>query len=112
MTESILGPHGEAFNAAKHQGRPSPWTCLTYRVGVHYFNEHEFGTSFATLRFYAFGQPLTELGQVELHKGATWDAATLHWPSATVTPLVGQDGQQRITPDYPLPDYLAVRPAP
>ena len=65
-----------------------PEDGLLYRVGVHYFNDHGFGPSDATLRIYIFGLLQFELTRTlsysRLGAGDYWDVAAISWPDADV----------------------------
>ncbi|MCB9727843.1 MAG: hypothetical protein H6746_05055 [Deltaproteobacteria bacterium] len=74
-----------------------------YRLGVHYWSDHDFGPSTATVRVYVHGALQAELNGVTLEDRELWDVGTLHWPSGEVTPTTGTDGGPKITPDYPTP---------
>lgn len=59
----------------------------TYRVGVHYFDDHGFGESFATVRIYVFSELVYEVRDKPLAgSGVWWDVATITWPGGTVVP--------------------------
>lgn len=78
---------------------------VTYRVGVHYWSDHDYGPSLATLRVYAHGVLVFEDAGVELSLHDMWDAATITWPSAAVHPVV-VDGGRKITPGYQNPYFF------
>lgn len=66
----------------------SPEDGATYRIGVHYYNDHRYGTSYASVRVYVFGILQAEYLDQELP--ATdywWEVATVSWPSGAVTPI-------------------------
>ncbi|MGB0591694.1 MAG: choice-of-anchor D domain-containing protein [Myxococcota bacterium] len=62
----------------------SPQDGITYRVGVHYWDDHDFGPSFATVRVYVYGNLVYEAADVRLVKGDLWDALTIEWPSGNI----------------------------
>ena len=74
-----------------------PENGMTYSIGAHYWADHGFGSSFATIRVYLFGTLVFEKAAVELENNDLWEACTLDWPEATVTPI--GNGSQ-ILPDY------------
>ena len=62
----------------------SPQDGITYRVGVHFWDDHGFGASFATVRVYVYGNLVYEAADVRLVKGDLWDALTIEWPSGNI----------------------------
>jgi hypothetical protein len=77
-----------------------PQDGSAYRVGVHYWDDHGFGPSFATVRVYIYGQLVWELSDVKMLDRDLWDAATIDWPSGKVSPVVSPSGGFDITPNY------------
>ena len=75
-----------------------PQDGLVYRVGVHGWDMHGFGHSFATVRVFVRGKLAYESGPVELDSQEFWDALTIVWPSGEVAPLVDADGEPRVVP--------------
>lgn len=73
------GPERVEFN--------SPEVGRVYRVGVHYFNDHGFGSSVATVRVYVFGELVFDETRTLEGTGQMWEVATVAWPSAAVTSL-------------------------
>ncbi|HIA01424.1 MAG TPA: choice-of-anchor D domain-containing protein [Myxococcales bacterium] len=78
----------------------------TYRVGVHYWSDHEYGTSFITLRIYIYSNLVWEQEQVALVNHDMWDAATIDWPSGNVSEIKAGDGSYKITPGYQNPFFF------
>ena len=62
----------------------TPENGLTYKVGVHYWNDHGYGPSYATIRVYIFSNPVFELEDVELLNHDMWTVSTIDWPAGTV----------------------------
>ncbi len=77
----------------------------TYRIGVHYWSDHEYGPSFATLRIYIYSILVFEVTDVKLVNHDMWNAATIDWPSAQVK-LVQKGGGYWITPGYQNPFFF------
>lgn len=73
------GAGPENLNLAQPAGTQAE--PMTYPIGVHYWNDHGFGTSFATLRIYVFGTQVVEFQQVELHPLDMWYVGKLNWPN-------------------------------
>ena len=66
----------------------NPQDGNTYRIGVHYYNDHGFGTSFATVRVYLFGELVFATVDKELRaQDAWWVVAEIDWPSGEVTEI-------------------------
>ena len=75
---------------------------VVYRVGVHYWNDHGYGSAFATVRVYVYGSLVFEVTDVLLVDRDMWDVCGIEWPSGKVT-LVTDAGGYKITPDYANP---------
>lgn len=59
-----------------------------YGVGVHYFNDHGHGPSFATLRIYIHGVLRFEIADRQLPAtDAFWNVGTIAWPSGEIRPV-------------------------
>ncbi len=100
-----------------------PDNDTTYTVGVHYWDDHGFGPSFATVQIY-FGSNLRfELSGIELSHRAMWPVARIHWGTNPTIELIeycagthtacatdadcsGAVCGLRIIPDYNHPEYL------
>ena len=81
-----------------------PENNAIYRVGVHYWSDHRYGPSTATVRIYIDStRVFSETANLVNHD--LWDVATIAWPSGTVTAIT-QDGGKKITPAYPTPFAL------
>ena len=82
---------------------PTPDEGLTYRVGVHYFDDPGFGPAHAFVRVFAHGESRW-FGASRLDQGDLWCAALVgDAPLLSTQPCVDELGQPDITPDYPLP---------
>lgn len=55
----------------------------TYRVGVHYFNDDDFGESTATTKIFVAGELEASYSRI-LQDGEFWEVATIEAPSLTV----------------------------
>ncbi len=74
------GPENVTLDSAEGQ--------MVYRVGVHYFDDHGYGPSFATLKVFIGGVLRYEQASHRLgHSDDFWDVATIAWPSGLVTPI-------------------------
>ncbi len=61
----------------------NPENGVTYRVGVHYWNDHGWGPSIATVKIFGQGRLIYE-DSANLTNGQFWDVAALKWPSAEI----------------------------
>jgi hypothetical protein len=83
-----------------------PENAMTYRVGVHYWNDHNFGPSLATVRVYLYSELVFEQAGVELVNHDMWEVATIDWPSGNVELILGEGGGYKITPNYQHPYFF------
>ena len=79
-------------------GYPAP-APEVYLVGVHYYNDHGFGESLATVRIHIHGQLVFEVPDVSLTDLDLWTVARIEWPSGEVT-VCTEDGGYCILSDY------------
>ncbi|MFH1531888.1 MAG: hypothetical protein ABIK09_14275, partial [Pseudomonadota bacterium] len=79
---------------------------VTYRVGVHYWNDHGYGASYATIRVYINAFLVFEVADVALADKDMWEVCTVEWPSGAVQVVTDPTGQYKITPDYNDPFFF------
>ncbi len=65
----------------------NPESGTNYRIGVHYYNDHGYGVSYATLRVYIFGELVFESRDKEMYNDEWWVVAAVNWPSTEITPI-------------------------
>ena len=53
-----------------------------YTVGVHYWNDHGFGTSYATVNVYIMGVLAVQIEKVEMNVLDMWYVGKLNWPNS------------------------------
>jgi len=101
-----------------------PEAGASYRVGVHYWDDHEFGTSLATVRVFIFANLVFEVTDVELFNHDMWTVTNIAWPPGGTSPQLvkvcggttttcqtdiecgaGKCGM-RIAPNYCHPDFF------
>lgn len=70
-----------------------------YTVGVHYWDDHGFGPSLATVRIFIYSTLVFEISGVELMPGDLWEVADIAWPSGQVSPITGVTGGYKIFSD-------------
>jgi hypothetical protein len=62
----------------------NPTNGLRYSVGVHYFSDHGYGSSYVTLRIYLGGVLDTELRRKRMSDQQFWHALDIEWPERQV----------------------------
>ncbi|MFU8803400.1 MAG: choice-of-anchor D domain-containing protein [Bradymonadaceae bacterium] len=62
-----------------------PENGSTYKVGVHYFSHHGYGTSYATVRIFIGGELIMEQRRKRMEDQQFWHVANITWPSEQVT---------------------------
>ena len=80
-----------------------PEDDTTYKVGVHYWNDHDFGPSYATILVYIYSDLVYSAQDVKLVNQDMWEACTIDWPSGIVSPI---DDGYKIIPDYQNPNFF------
>jgi len=76
-----------------------------YKVGVHYWNDHGYGASYVTVRFYIFSELVFEVSDVKLVPCDMWEVATIDWPTGKVKLVTDTNGGYKITPSYVSPFF-------
>ena len=76
-----------------------------YPVGVHYWNDHGFGTSYASLHIWLMGNPTVQLFKVEMHPLDMWYVGKLWSPAA----LGGGGGKKPFEMCYQSGDSCAAK---
>ena len=79
---------------------------VEYRVGVHYWNDHGYGASYATVRVYIYAQMVFELADIMLVDSDMWEVCTVEWPSGKVHVVTDDVGAYKITPQYQNPYFF------
>jgi hypothetical protein len=79
---------------------------VAYRVGVHYWNDHGYGASYATVRVYIYAQLVFEVLDVMLVDSDMWEVCSVEWPSGKVQVITDDAGQYKITPAYHNPYFF------
>jgi len=79
----------------------------TYRIGVHYWNDHGFGPAYATARFFVSGNLVAEVKDVMMVDSDMWFVGTIEWPSGKVEIQIDPaTGGYDITPNYQNPYFF------
>lgn len=82
-------------------------TPYTYRVAVHYWDDYNYGDSFATVRVYIYSSLVFEVADVKMFNHDLWEVCTVEWPSTTIKLILDQNGQYKITPNYQNPLFTS-----
>ena len=77
-----------------------------YHMAVHYWNDHGYGPSFATVRVYLFGELVWEQADVEMHHRELWRVGVIRWPEGRVEPFEAEGGGPVIIEDYNHPGWM------
>jgi hypothetical protein len=80
-----------------------PDSSASYGIGVHYWNDHFFGPSYAQIRIHIFGQWVAESPLVELLKGDLWEVGFIVWPKGEVHWTVGDGDEPVILSNHAVP---------
>lgn len=78
---------------------------VTYRVGVHYWNDHGYGASYATVRVYIYAQMVFEVTDLKMVDKDMCEICTIDWPSGAVKTVTDQYGAYKCTPNYQNPYF-------
>jgi len=73
---------------------------LTYRIGVHYWDDYGFGNAFVVVRVYIDGLLFWESEETELTKLDLWEVAEITWTGDPVAPADLSTSGAQIIPDY------------
>ena len=79
---------------------------VTYRIGVHYWNDHGYGSAYATVRIYVYANPAGEVADVQLVDSDMWFVGSLNWPDGVFTMATNESGDYHITPAYHNPYFF------
>jgi hypothetical protein len=78
-----------------------------YRVGVHYWDDHGYGPSTATVKIYIW-KILIFKAECQLYELDMWDVASIDWPSGAVTMADPSNQCGKITQNYVNPSFTSV----
>jgi hypothetical protein len=77
----------------------------SYLVGVHYWEDNDFGQAEPVIRVYVYSNLLIDTTGPLLDEKTFWDAVSLDWPSAKATLLTNDDGSMKVYEDYENPFF-------
>lgn len=92
----VEGGYGSQGQETINYCMPAPHS---FRVGVHYWDDHGFGASPATVRIYACDSFVWEATDVELQPLDLWVVGIIDWSTGDVSPATTDSGSPFITPD-------------
>ena len=75
-----------------------------YRIGVHFWNDHGFGPSVATVRVYLDGVLAFEAEQLLVHQDM-WEVARVEWSELAVVPILDGTGEPKVIQAYQHPFF-------
>ena len=78
---------------------------VTYKVGVHYWNDHGYGAAFATVKVYIGDTVALEIADVMLVDSDMWEVCTISAATGVVEVITEDAGQYKITPSYHNPYF-------
>ena len=73
---------------------------VIYRVGAHYWDDHGYGPSYATVRVFLWAELVFEVAYVMLSDMDMWEVCTIDWAAGKVHVVTGYCGQYKIDPIY------------
>jgi hypothetical protein len=89
-----------------------PVNGRSYRVGVHYWDAHGYGASFARVKCFIWGQPVLDWNLedqgIKMFECDMWEVATIDWPTGKVTKVLNSDGTLKITHKYQNPAFVQI----
>ena len=101
------GPDGNPYHPVEDIDGLGPETILfapaepgLYKIGVHYWDDHGYGPSFATVQVYIWDTLAFEFPDVKLEEYEMWEVATVEFPSGKISTILDEEGQPRITPPW------------
>ena len=82
-----------------------PQDDVSYRIGVHYWNDWGWGASDATVKVFHYADLIYEVTFDELHELDMWCVGDIHWPVPAVDRCAADGDPEQITPRYVNPFY-------
>ena len=79
---------------------------IKYKVGVHYWNDHKFGGSYATVKAYVWSQQVIAVKNVLLNDLDMWEVLSITWPDEIIELVIDDYGNYKITPLYENPYFF------
>jgi hypothetical protein len=84
-----------------------PENGKTYRVGVHYWDDHNYGEAYATVRVYIYGSLVWSADDVRMQYLDMWEVCSITWKeqATQVIQATNPNGDYKITPNYQNPFF-------
>ena len=86
------GAGPENMNLKEPEGLPDK--LAVYDIGVHYWNDHGWGSSFPTVTIYILAQPYMAVKGPEMNTLDMWYVGKLNWPNSKAGGGAGEPLQQ------------------
>ncbi|MCC6619807.1 MAG: hypothetical protein IT385_01050 [Deltaproteobacteria bacterium] len=77
-----------------------PEDDITYRIGVHFWDDHAFGAVTATVKVYHYADLIYEVTQPDFAEWEMWCVGEIHWPLPAVERCAAEGDPERIAPNY------------
>ena len=77
----------------------------TYGIAVHSWDDHDYGSSYATVRIYVYSLLAFEMTDVKMSPCDMWQVAEIEWPTAKITLKQTPSGDLDILPNYTTPSF-------
>jgi len=77
-----------------------PEDGVTYRIGVHFWNDWSFGPVSATVKVYHYADLIYQVTHPGLAEWEMWCVGEIHWPTVGVQRCASSGEPERITPNY------------
>jgi hypothetical protein len=77
-----------------------PEDGVTYRVGVHYWNDFGFGPAHATVKVFHYADEVYNATLENMNRLDMWCVGEIHWPAPVVERCADEGQPEWITPNY------------
>jgi hypothetical protein len=76
-------------------------------VGVHYWDDHNYGEAYATVRVYIYGSLVWSADDVRMQYLDMWEVCSITWKeqATQVIQATNPNGDYKITPNYQNPFF-------
>ena len=79
---------------------------VTYKVGVHYWNDHGYGSAYVTVRVYIESVMVWESDLTKLQDSDMWEVIAITWTTADPQPWQLSTDNAQIIPNYQNPFFF------
>lgn len=77
-----------------------PEDDVTYRIGVHYWNDYGFGVANATVKVFHYADEVYSATLENMRRLDMWCVGEIHWPTPAVTRCAPEGQPEWTTPNY------------